>query len=190
MIIGLIGEKLAGKDTAAQYLVTKYEARHIRTSQILDELLQVLGLPITRQNEIDAGRGMEMVFGPTIIGETVRKRVTASNAPITIINGLRLADQFEDAKALGAKIIYITAPPEVRFQRSLERTEESKDSAVTLEDFMAQDKTWTEKNIPEFGAKADYKIENIHGLDELHKNIDEIVTKIQTNGATQIRKTE
>src|SRR5690242_43776 len=108
MIIGLVGEKLAGKDTVAQYIVSKYGAVHFRTSDILDELLKTLSLPITRRNEIDVGKAVEDMFGSKIIGEALAKRIKTSAAPIIINNGLRQEYQFNDARAMGAKIIYVT----------------------------------------------------------------------------------
>jgi dephospho-CoA kinase len=176
MIIGVLGEKLAGKDTVAEYLVDKYGASHVRTSKILDELLNVLGLPITRQNEIEAGRGMEIVFGPHVIGEAVKKRIeNLQKKDLIIINGLRLQNQFDDAKQLGAKIIYVTAPAELRYQRSLKRIKENKDGISSFEDFLAVEQGWTEITIPKFATRADYKIENTGTLEELHAKVDMII---------------
>lgn len=174
MIIAIIGEKLSGKDSAADYLVKNYGASEVRTSKILDELLQVLGLPISRQNEIEAGRGMEMVFGPRVIGEAVLKRVQSISGKIVVINGIRRKDQLENAKQLGAKILYITAPVELRHQRSLARKEKNDDGELTLQEFVEQDRQWIEIEIPAFGAQADFKIENTGSLEDLYKQLDRI----------------
>ena len=178
MIIGLIGEKLAGKDTVAEYLVKKYGAEHIRASQILDELLDVLGLSITRRNEIDAGRGMEHVFGEHIIAQTIKRRIQASKVPVIISNGLRQKDQFDDVRQLGGKIIYITAPDAIRFQRLQQRRIHKDGENPTFEQFIQQEKEWTEVNIPAFGAEADFKIKNTGTLEELFAKVDEIINVI------------
>ena len=179
MIIGILGEKLAGKDTVAQYLVSKFGAEHIKASRILDELLGVLDLPITRRNEIDVGRGMESMFGEHIVGETVKKRVLKSKAPMVVINGLRQPNQFADAKNLGGKIIYITAPPELRYQRFLERKEKKEDGSESLKQFLEQEKEWIEKEIPRQGIQADFRIDNSGGVEELYKKVDEIIDKLK-----------
>jgi len=178
-VIGLMGEKLAGKDTAAEYLITKYGAAHVRTSQILDELLAVLGLPITRRNEIEVGRGIETVFGSHAIGEAVMHRVKQQTGDLVVINGLRMKDQFEDARNLGATILYITAPADLRYQRHLKRDGKSKDGEITLEQFKAQDQEWTEKLIPELGAQADTRIDNTGSVEELQKKLDEIISNLK-----------
>ncbi len=179
MVIGILGEKLAGKDTVAEYLVSRYGAEHIRASKILDELLGVLRLPVTRRDEIDAGRGMEMVFGQHIIGEAVKKRALESGAPMVVINGLRRPDQFADAKSLGGKIIYITAPPELRYQRFLRRKEKKEDGTESLEQFLLQEQEWIEKEIPGQGALADFRIDNSGSLEELYQKAEEIIKKLR-----------
>jgi len=179
IIIGILGEKLAGKDSVAEYLIKTRGADHIKASHILDELLQVLGLPVTRRNEIDAGRGMETVFGPHIIGEAIKRRVQESKGDKIVINGLRLKDQFEDARKLGAKIIYITAPVELRYERFKQRRQKKEDGQQTIEEFIAQDKEWTEVGIPVLGTLADYKIENTGSLEELYKKVDDILASFK-----------
>ena len=181
IIFGILGEKLAGKDTVANYLEDKYGAEHIKASQILDELLFVLSIPVTRRNEIDAGRGMESVFGSTVIGQAIVARVLKSQKHIIVINGLRIKNQFEDAKAMGSVIVYITAPPELRYKRSLERISENKDGQPSFQEFLHQDTEWTEKNIPVFGKQANYKIENTGSLEDLYKEIDRII-KLHVKG--------
>lgn len=179
MIIGILGEKLAGKDTVAGYLVDHYGAVHLRTSSILDDLLGVLGLPVTRQNEIEAGRGMELVFGANIIGDAVKRRVQSTEADMVIINGMRQQNQIDNAKELGAKIIYITAPSEIRYQRFLQRREKKEDGTQSLQEFIDQEKGWTEVNTPAYGAQADFKIENVGTLEDLYKKVDQIISKLK-----------
>ncbi len=179
ILIGLIGEKLSGKDTAADFLVRKYKAEHFRTSHILDELLDVLDLPKTRQNEIAAGRGMEMVFGERVIGDALLSRINKSAAQVVVNNGLRQEYQFEDALKMGAKIIYITAPVEIRYERFLSRAEKTEDGRESISDFAKQEAQWIENKIPVLGAKADYKIENMGTLEEFYKKVEEIFLDIE-----------
>jgi len=179
MIIAILGEKLAGKDTVAEHLVLRHGAKQVKTSQILDELLVALNLPISRRNEIDAGRGMESVFGPEVIGKAVVDRVKNVKANIIVINGIRRPDQLDNAKNLGAKIIYVTAPVEVRHQRSLLRNRREDDGKQTLEEFKEQDKEWIEAGIPAFGKQADFKIENTSSLERLYGAVDEIMKNLK-----------
>lgn len=175
MVIGLIGEKLAGKDVVAEYLVKKYGAEHFRTSHILNELLGTLGLEKTRRNAIDIGIAVEKMFGQEVVGKALAKSVLESSAKIVINNGLRQPYQFEQAKNSGAKIIYVTAPLEIRHKRSLESV---KDEHQDLKEFAEQEKEWIEQAIPELGKKADFRIENTGSLEDLYNKVDEIIKQL------------
>lgn len=177
MILGLVGEKLAGKDTAANYLVKKLGAFHVRFTHILDEILTDLNLPISRRNEIDLGLGLRKIFGNKVLGSAVIKRAQKSNADLVVINGIRM-DEMEDIKNIGAKIIYLTAPAEIRFQRYQARHEKTDDGQMNFGQFKEQEKEATEIGIPALGAKADYKIDNVGTIEELHKKVDEVISKI------------
>jgi len=177
LIIGLVGEKLAGKDTVAEYIVKKHGAAHFRTSDILEDLLNILGLPITRRNEIDVGKAMEQTFGDKIIGQALLSRLKKSSATLVINNGLRQEYQFDEAKAMGAKIIYVTAPAELRYARMVKRHQKIDDSGQSFEEFLKQDKEWIEEAIPKLGKRADFKIENVGSLEELYKKVDDIMSQ-------------
>ncbi len=175
IIIGLIGEKLAGKDEVAKYLVAKYGAFHIKFSHLLDEVLEVLDLPKTRRNEIDLGLGLRQIFGNEVLYKALKKRIEHLNNPVIVINGIRM-DEFERVVGdLKAQTLYITAPLEIRYQRYLERHEKIDDGKLNFEEFARQDKEeLTERDIPVLGKRADYKIDNVGSLVDLHKKVDDI----------------
>jgi dephospho-CoA kinase len=177
-IIALTGEKLGGKDTTANYLVEKYQALHARHSHILDDILRLLYLPISRRNEIDMGMMLRQVFGNGVLGKALIRRIEGTDAPMTVINGVRFQDELEMAKAIGATFIYITAPENIRYQRYLKRQEKEDDARHSLEQFRQQEQEPTEIGIPSLGAQADFKIENTGTLEELYKKIDEIITQL------------
>jgi dephospho-CoA kinase len=181
MIIGLIGEKLSGKDTVAKYLERKYEAEHIRHSQLLDEMLEILDLPKSRRNEIDLGMGLRRTFGDGILGKALAKRVGASTAPMIVINGIRFQDEVDNARKLGAKIIYITAPEEVRYERFLARKEKTDDASGGLKEFQDQEQEPTEIGIPGLGGQADFRIDNTGTSEKLNFEIDLLVTNLKAS---------
>lgn len=174
-IFGIVGEKFAGKDVAANFLVEKRGAYHVRFSQIFDEILNILDIPVSRKNEIAIGNGIRSVFGEGVFVPALVKRIKASNNSLIVVNGIRLLEEFEAIKALGAKIIYITAPAEIRFERYKTRKEKADDGAQNYEDFLAVEKTHTEKFIGSLGLKADCKIENTGSLEDLYGNIKAIL---------------
>lgn len=178
-IIGLVGEKLAGKDTAANYLAKKYGAFVVKFSEILDEILGLLLLPKSRRNEIDLGLGLRNIFGDEVLYRALVEKVKKSAAGIPVINGLRMDEQERAVRDLGAKIIYITAPPEVRFARYQNRHEKPDDAVMNFEQFNKQEKELTEIGIPELGKRADFKIENIGSLEELYGKVERIIESLK-----------
>ena len=179
MILGLTGEKLAGKDTVAEYLVEKYGAENIRHSYFLDEILKILDLPVSRRNEIDLGMSIRRAFGDSILANALAKKVRESKSSLIVINGIRFQDELINAKNLGAKIIYITAPEEMRFKRFLNRKEKADDASQNLTEFRLQEHEPTEVGIPSLGVQADIKLENLGSLNELQEKVDKIIQDLK-----------
>ena len=179
MIIGLVGEKLAGKDTGANYLAEKYGAEHFRFSNILDSILEELNLPISRKNEVSLGLGLRKIFGAHVLVNALEKRLKKSWAKLIVVNGIRMDEMAVVKSWQDAKIIYITAPPQVRFERYKNRHEKADDAVMDFEQFVKQDAEPTEVGIPELGKSADFKIENTGSLSDLYKKLDEILSKFK-----------
>jgi dephospho-CoA kinase len=177
MIIGLVGEKLAGKDTVAEYLAEKYNAGHFRFSHILDALLEELNLEISRKNEIALGLGLRKIFGDHVLINALEQRVKRSMAAYRVVNGIRM-DELDIVKSWGAKTIYITAPIQIRFERYGNRGSKVDDGAMNFQQFQELENGPSELEIPKLGAQADYKIENTGTLEELYGKVDEILRKI------------
>lgn len=177
LILGLVGEKFAGKDEIAKFLVKKYGADHVRFSHILDEILTLLNLPISRRNEVDLGLGLRKIFGDGVLGKAVEQRINNTTAHLVVVNGIRM-DEMETIRALGAKIIYVTAPVRMRFARYQNRHEKVDDATMNFDQFQEQEKEPTEIGIPALGERADFKIENVGDLQELYAKVDEIMANI------------
>ena len=177
LILGLIGERFAGKDVVASYLVKQYKADHFRFSHILDDILNMLNLEISRRNEIDLGLGLRKIFGKQVLGPAIAKKVAESENRLIVINGIRM-DEVENIKALGAKFIYITAPLETRFERYKNRREKADDAVMDFENFSKQGSELTEIQIPLLGQEADFKIENTGSLEELYLSVEKILSNL------------
>ena len=177
MIIGLVGEKLAGKDTVANYLVGKHNAGHFRFTHILDAILEDLNLEISRKNEIDLGLNLRKIFGPHVLVNALEQRVKRSLSSYRVVNGIRM-DELNVVKSWGAKIIYITAPADIRFKRYMLRREKADDAVMDFEQFKQQETGPTELEIPQLGKQADFRIDNVGSLEDLYKKIDEVLNKL------------
>ena len=179
LVLGILGEKFSGKDVATEYLSAKFDTFSIRHSYILDEILKTLGLPVSRRNEIDLGMALRVPFGTSVVGKAVEKRVKESDKDLKIIQSIRFQEEFDIAKNLGATIIYLTATPEIRYQRAMARSEKTDDQAHSYQEFLEMEKTEpTEVGIPGLGTQADYRIDNNGSLEELHQKLDELIDKL------------
>ncbi len=179
ILLGILGERLAGKDTAGDYLVTQYQAFQIKYSTILDEVLDILDLPKSRRNEIDLGMAMRNAFHEGVLWGAVKKKIAGAPHNIKVINGIRFQDEFDNAKALGAKMIYVTAPQELLYQRFLERKQKADDSTLTAQEFAKLEQEPTEVKISYLGSKCDFKIENVGSQEELYGKIDGIMEGLE-----------
>lgn len=176
LLLGIVGEQFSGKDTVAEYLERKYGAFHIRQSHILDEILNTLGIEISRRNEMDLGMALRKTFGTQTVGEAVRKRLDAAHEEIKVVQGIRFREEFDIFKAMGAKMLYVTAPAEIRYQRALKRNEKSDDQNQSFEEFTTREVTEpTEINIATLGGQADYRIENDGTLEQLYQKIEQLI---------------
>jgi len=177
-IVGFMGERLGGKDTAAQYLVDKYGAEHARYSYIFDDILKLLDIPVSRRNEIDLGNALRAQFGDGIFSQAMRKRILNSKSKLIAMNGMRFPKEMDLARELGAKIVYITAPEDVRYQRFLARQEKADDAKMSYEKFHALDQELTEVQIPELGKQADERIDNTGSIQDLYAKIDQLMEQL------------
>jgi len=180
IIIGLTGEKLSGKGTVSKFLIEKYQAKHYRFSKILDDIIERLYLPKTRENEIAIALGLRDKFGNEILAHVLKKDIENNPSEISIIDGIRYWEEYNILKnLLGFNLIYITAPLEVRYQRALVRSEKADENKLTIEDFTKQESGPTEIIIKDLGKEADYQIVNDQSFEELYKKVEEIISKLK-----------
>ncbi len=181
LILGIIGQRLSGKDTVGEYLVEKKNAYQIKYSHILDEILQILDQPNSRRNEIDLGMALRNVFHEGVINAAVKRKLLDTEKDLAVVNGIRFWDEYEMVKALGGKFLYITAPQEILYQRFLSRRQKADDSVLSAQDFLALENEPTEIKIAELGKKCEYVIENTGSKANLYEKIEKILGDLHSN---------
>lgn len=181
IIIGLIGQKLAGKDTVASYLKDRYGAVAYAGGHILNEILIVLGQETSRENETGLAVALRAGFGEEVLNTAILHRLKAGKAKIGLINGIRKPKELLQAQSEGARIVYISAPPEVRYERYKFRQEKKDDGVLAYDDFLKQDaESPTEKDIPSIGEKAEFFLTNTGDLTSLYTQVDELMHTLLT----------
>lgn len=181
IIIGLIGEKGAGKGTVSDYLIEKYEAVHYGTSKILRRTLEDIHVPITRDNLIKLALVLKEGYGPSIIVDSLIRDMEKNGSAVIIADGIRMHGDVEPFRKKFGKnffLVYVTADLKLRYERTKIRKQNDGEEEATLEQFLEEEGKLTEVSIHEIGRKADFKLNNNGTAEELKKQIDEMMEKI------------
>ena len=181
IIIGLIGEKGAGKGTASDRLIEKYSAVHYGTSKILRRTLEDLHLPVTRDNLIKLALVLKEGYGPSVIIDSLIQDMEKDEANIIIADGIRMHGDVEPfRKKYGENfyLVYVTADLQLRYSRTKLRKEKIGEADATLEQFLEEEGKLTEISIHEIGRTAEFKINNNGSSEDLAKQVDEMMRKL------------
>ena len=176
LVIGLTGENCAGKSTVADYL-SKKGFYILSLSDIIREELKAEDKAISRDNLIKRGNEMREKFGPGILGKKTVAKIEMVKDRNYIVDSIRNPGEVEELKKLGNFfLLYVTAPPEIRFERIKHRDRE--EDPKTFEAFQEIEKLEmenaekTKQNLKATFAFADKKIENNAGLPVLYELVD------------------
>lgn len=181
LVIGLIGEKGAGKGTVADYLVGKYEAVHYGTSEILRKTLAGLHLPVTRDNLTKLAISLKDGFFPSVIIDSLIADIENEKAGVVIVDGIRMhgdVEPFQKKYGDNFHLVYVSADVKRRYERTKSRKQNDDEAQATFDQFLAEESEPTEVAIHEIGAKADFKLTNNGSPDDLKKQIDHLMVKI------------
>lgn len=178
LIIGIIGPKASGKETIAQYIAKKYAGKFHSHSEILTDVLDVLGLEHSRENE-DKLFSLRQTFGPTVLTNALNKKIRAENAALQVVTGIRFQSELENIRSYpNNKVIFVDAPLELRYARQKSRVQKADDQTMTFERFEQQEHHETQLHIAELGKQADFHILNDEDQANLDAQIDDIMKKI------------
>lgn len=180
-LIGIIGEQASGKGAVAKMIVEKYGATRLTTSDLLKKTLETYDLEFSRDNLTKLALALKDNFGNDVLMKALLKDARESDNETVIIDGIRMKGDtkpFEEAYGKDFKLIYVTANPKIRYERSKGRGEKAGEATQDFETFMEKEKSGTEKDIAEIGEKADFTVDNGGTMEELEKQIEDIINKI------------
>ncbi len=187
-IFGLVGEKGSGKQTFVNFIkqiASSYsphndkgevlKIRQVRFSDILAETLIMWDIPITRANLQKLALMMSETFGQTALAKAAKFSVEGDTADIVIFDGVRREAEARLVRSFkNSTLIYITAGQKLRYQRLKTRSEKVGEVGLTFEQFLKEEKSKAEKDIPQISKKADIKIENNGTLEEFKAKIQKL----------------
>jgi dephospho-CoA kinase len=175
-IFGLTGLMACGKGTVAKYLVEKYGAESFRFSTIVRDVLDRLYLEKSRANFQKMVPILLEGFGTDLLSKIMAQDVLKSDKNIIVVDGIRRFPDIEHLKKIpGFKLVAIEVEAKTRYQRLVARNENPGDAEKTWEQFLEEHKAATEIEIPDLMAQADIKIDNNASVEDLYKQLDELL---------------
>ncbi len=181
MIIGITGTIGAGKGTVVEHLKTK-GFTHYAARDFLIEEIQRRGLPVDRDSMTTVANELRHAHGPSHIIATLLASAEASGKD-AVVESIRAIGEAKLLKERGAILLAVDADQRVRYERIIARG--SSTDHVDFATFEAQEaremqNTDPEKqNIAAVMAMADYRIENVRSVDELHARVDEMLAGLR-----------
>ena len=179
IILGLVGSLASGKETTKRYLVEKYNAKDCRFSTILRDVLVRIAVPVSRENLQKLSTILRSNFGENLLAKAIAMDASKFEADIVVVDGVRRFTDIEHLNELpNFVLIKIDADPKIRYERMKLRNENAGDAQKTFEEFLKDEEAEADKQIPEVMKTAKYAIDNSGSLEDLYKQIDEILKKL------------
>lgn len=179
-VIGLIGENGSGKETFVDLFtehVGKEKVTHLRTVGILHETLDLWKIEQTRKNLQVLAIQME-IFGAGTLTNALRSRVEESQTDFVIYDCIRWQSDLNLVTSFPHHLlVYVTADPKIRWERTRKRNKKIGEGKATFEEFLENEKRATETQIKQFGAQADFTITNNSSLEEFKSQVSSLFTK-------------
>lgn len=177
LIIAITGKNGSGKDSVADYLVSKYGAEKMVFSDMLREALSIFIDPedISRSDMAWLSTGLREKYGQGVLAEGMKRRIMLSNKDIVVVSGVRDFGELEMIRSFPNNIlIVIEADAEIRWKRMIARQEKADDN-ISFEAFLDREKLESESMINDLSLKADYRIANNEQKDHLLAEVDKIM---------------
>ncbi len=181
LIIGIVGEKSSGKSIVFEHLGKRRGYVAFRFSDLINELLIALGVDIRdRVNQMKMAESLRATFGGGVLVRSLMLRAATAKARVVVLEGIRKSAELKEFRKFPhAKLIYITAPVELRWQRAkLRRSNVRLDDQFTLRRYIKVEQTLpSEVEIPAVGRHADVRIENTGTKRALFEQVDAAIRR-------------
>ena len=178
--LGVIGEIGTGKGEFAEFMKKRHQALHERYSTRVRALVNRWGIPEARTQLQKIAMDLREHFGDDILTRPILQSVLVSPVRYAVIEGIRLSGDIRDLRRLpDFKLVYITAPIEVCYERLVARGENVGDAAKTFEEYKRDREAPNEVEIAQLGATADYRIDNVGSLEEYRVKIEDVLHDLE-----------
>lgn len=177
-VIGAVGDIGSGKDEVLKYLHDRYGVPFLSTGDIVRQMAQEEGVQGTRENLEAISKRCFTEMGRGCFVRMAAQEIVKRGWKVAGISGVRSPDDVGAMKELfGRDFILVRVDiidPRIRFERVRLRGERR--DPLTWEAFQEQDRNEErEFQINSAESMADYAIDNSGTLEELHRQIDDLV---------------
>lgn len=140
-VIGLAGSFAAGKDSLAHFLEETHAIKHISTSDIVREKAKEKYGSVERPILYKTANELRDQHGSLVLGEMALQRYEDFQTDFpggVCVSGFRAWGEAEVIKRCGGIIVFVDAPAEVRYQRTISRARDG-EMRSTFEEFLARE---------------------------------------------------
>lgn len=181
LVIGLVGEKGSGKQTFVNFFKSLYpnlNIRQVRFSDILAQTLILWDIPLTRSNLQRLSLLMNEAFGAEALANAAKFSIEGDRADVIILDGIRREAELKLVKEMkNNTVIYVTADSDLRYKRLKLRSEKVGEVGLTFAQFLSEENSKAEAEIPKLSKKADIKVENNGSKEEFKHKVKMIYSK-------------
>lgn len=132
-IIGISGPQCSGKDFAAEYIAQEYGYSQVSTGDLLRARAKELGLDMSRRSLQALGCKLRKENDGQ---DPLLNEALSSLSSDTVFTGIRTIDAVYSIINAPGRILYVDAPLEVRYERSVSR---ARTDHVSMDDFIIND---------------------------------------------------
>jgi len=182
MIIGLTGSYCSGKDTVAEYLVSRKGFEHRSLSDELRKVLKPRGIEPSRENLIRYGTELREKKGNGILAKMVLKSAKAGRD--YCITSIRHPAEVEILKKRkDFVLINVDAPPDIRFSRMRKRNRPG--DPETFEKFLEFEKKESQDSGPgqqlakTAGLASVQFMNDSNSIEELFSKVNQLLATLQ-----------
>lgn len=180
MIMGVAGTNASGKDSLADYLVKKGFIKYSH-SDVLREDLRAKNIPLIREALQNYGNEIRAKQGPDILTRRLKEKLKkGKNYVITSIRNEAEVKSWQELSDF--KLIWVDAPMELRFKRSMSRPKTGESiNEQTFEDFKRLEmREWenddpNKQQLKRCKELANETIINDSTIENFHKKIDKLI---------------